>query len=194
MNEDLELKDSIYELCTQYPEATIQLRGMGITIEDLINIAVANLDNLFNDPSLRSTYTDAIVSDCNEKRIKRIANKKQLSPTDIEFLMQQMDNTDDWNDSDDIDNEMLEGYAKNLKNYLYTYKEEATQIDPSIDPNEQHIGPMAQDIEKVAPDCVKETKEGVKVVDGNRLALVNAGVIGDLARRLLHLEKEAVNG
>ena len=52
---------------------------------------------------------------------------------------------------------------------------------------------MAQDIEQVAPDCVKETDKGVKVVDGNRLALVNAGVIGDLARRLLHLE-EVVNG
>lgn len=35
---------------------------------------------------------------------------------------------------------------------------------------------------------VKETPEGVKTVDGNRLALVNAGVIGDLARRLIALE------
>ena len=88
---------------------------------------------------------------------------------------------------------MLDKYAQHLHNYLYTYKESAKQVDPSIDPSEKHIGPMAQDIEQVAPDCVKETDQGVKVVDGNRLALVNAGVIGDLARRLLHLE-EVVNG
>ena len=63
-------------------------------------------------------------------------------------------------------------------------------VDPSIDPEEVHRGPMAQDIEKVAPDCVRETPDGIKVVDGNRLALVNAGVIGDLARRLIALENK----
>ena len=59
--------------------------------------------------------------------------------------------------------------------------------------NMDTIVAMAQDIEKVAPDCVKETSQGVKVVDGNRLALVNAGVIGDLARRLIELE-DKING
>ena len=91
-------------------------------------------------------------------------------------------------DDEGVTDEMLEGYAKHLRNYLYTYKDEAQGIDPSIDPEEEHAGPMAQDIEKVAPDCVKETPEGVKTVDGNRLALVNAGVIGELSRRVLELE------
>lgn len=87
----------------------------------------------------------------------------------------------------------VEGYAEHLKNYLYTYKPEATAIDDAIDPNEEHIGPMAQDIENVAPDCIKETPEGVKTVDGSRLALVNAGVIGELSRRLLQLEKRMLS-
>lgn len=88
-----------------------------------------------------------------------------------------------WEDS------ILQSYADYIRNYLYTYKPEATAIDSSIDPNEEHIGPMAQDIEKVAPDCIVE-KEGVKTVDGNRLALVNAGAIADLARKVEELELE----
>ncbi len=87
----------------------------------------------------------------------------------------------------------IEGYAEHLKNYLYTYKPEATAIDGTIDPNEEHIGPMAQDIENVAPDCIKETPDGVKTVDGGRLALVNAGVIGEISRRLLQLEKRMLS-
>lgn len=95
-------------------------------------------------------------------------------------------------DTEDIANwseDMLNNYALYLYNYIYSYKPEATNVDPSIDPNEMHVGPMAQDIEKVAPDCVKETESGVKVVDGDRLALVNAGTLGELARRMIRLEK-----
>lgn len=87
-------------------------------------------------------------------------------------------------DSDDI----VTKYAANLKNYLYQYKPEATTVDSSINPEENQIGIMAQDLEKVNPACVKETPEGVKVVDAERLALMNAGVIADLARRLEALE------
>ena len=73
-----------------------------------------------------------------------------------------------------------------------TYKPEATEIDPSIDPEEQHIGIIAQDIEKINPACIKETEEGVKTVDTGRLTLMNAGAIGDLARRLKALEEKIV--
>lgn len=88
-----------------------------------------------------------------------------------------IEESDLWEDS------ILQEYADYIYNYLYTYKQEATKIDSSIDPNEEHVGPMAQDIEKVAPDCIIE-KNGVKTVDGNRLALINAGAIADLARKL----------
>jgi len=79
--------------------------------------------------------------------------------------------------------ETLDGYARFIKNSVYTYKPEAMEIDPEIDPTEQHIGPMAQEIEKVNPACIVETPEGVKTVDTGRLALMNAGAIGDLARQ-----------
>lgn len=88
---------------------------------------------------------------------------------------------DSWGDED---GSLLGAYANNIKNYVYNYKPEATQVDPNIDPNQEHIGPMAQDIEQVNPACVKETPEGVKTVDTSRLAMMNAGVIGDLAREI----------
>jgi hypothetical protein len=82
----------------------------------------------------------------------------------------------------------VDKYAAYIHNYLYKYKPEATEIDPSIDPNEDHIGPMAQDIEKVNPACIEETEDGVKTVDTGRLALMNAGVIAQLARDVKELK------
>ena len=147
---------------------------------------------------------DERVSDFNMKLLKGIANKKgKLSPEEAWFAAQMAGRSDsgmhpfmDMGDDDDggATEEQLEKYAEFLRNYLYTYKDEAQDIDPSIDPEEEHVGPMAQDIEKVAPDCVKETPEGVKTVDGQRLALVNAGVIGELARRVLELEAKLNGG
>ena len=95
------------------------------------------------------------------------------------------DNYDSWGDED---GSILGAYADNIKNYVYNYKPEATQVDPTIDPNQEHIGPMAQDIEQVNPACVKETPEGVKTVDTSRLAMMNAGAIGDLAREIQDLK------
>jgi hypothetical protein len=84
-------------------------------------------------------------------------------------------------------------YAEHIHNALYKYKPEAQEIDPEIDPDQEHIGPMAQEIEKVNPACVVETKEGVKTVDTGRLALMNAGVIADLARDIKKLEAEVAS-
>jgi hypothetical protein len=117
-----------------------------------------------------------------------LSEEDSLSPEDLQVVCNCMDN-DDFED-EEFDNGLAELYAKHIRNYLYKYKPEAKNIDSSIDPNEQHVGPMAQDIEKVAPDCVKETENGTKVVDGDRLALVNAGVIADLVRRLDALEEK----
>ena len=95
---------------------------------------------------------------------------------------------DDYDSWGDEDGSILGAYADNIKNYVYNYKPEATQVDPNIDPNQEHIGPMAQDIEQVNPACVKETPEGVKTVDTGRLAMMNAGAIGDLAREIQDLK------
>ena len=170
--------------------------------EELNGLFVRFLEEQLSDPDskLSQLYydleADDIVSDINMKELSRIANKKSsLTPDEVCFLSFMAGSDDDGYDplggkDDDggATEEQLEKYAEFLRNYMYTYKDEAQEIDPSIDPKEEHVGPMAQDIEKVAPDCVKETPEGVKTVDGERLALVNAGVIGELARRVLELE------
>lgn len=91
-------------------------------------------------------------------------------------------------DGDIWTDDTMDKYADFIQNYVYTYKPEATEIDPSIDPEEEHIGPMAQDIEKVNPACIKETPKGVKEVDTGRLAMMNAGVLADVIRRLEALE------
>ena len=112
----------------------------------------------------------------------------KFTPEDAEMLAKEIGDYDpDYNferDGDFWQDSVLNGYAEYIQNYLYNYKNEATALDPSIDPSEDQIGPMAQDIEQVNPACVKETPEGVKTVDTSRLAMMNAGVIGDLAREI----------
>lgn len=110
---------------------------------------------------------------------------KQQGPFHLNNRDYDPNDYDNWNDEDDS---ILGAYADNIKNYVYNYKPEATQVDPNIDPNQEHIGPMAQDIEQVNPACVKETPEGVKTVDTSRLAMMNAGAIGDLAREIQDLK------
>jgi hypothetical protein len=136
------------------------------------------------------------VSDERCKRIKAkfdAGGEDALTEDDLYFLA---DRAGDFNgksifdkDRDSWSDDIIDGYAEHIRNYLYNYKPGTEEIDPRIDPDEEHIGPMAQDIEKVNPACIKETPEGVKTVDTGRLAMMNAGVIGDLARRLLVLEQ-----
>lgn len=162
-------------------------------LESEMSNPTSELSQVFNDLA-----ADDIVSDYNMKIVRDIANKgSDLSPEETYFLSYMAGRDEGsqhpfedigYDDDGGATSEQLEKYAEFLRNYLYTYKDEAQDIDPSINPNEEHVGPMAQDIEKVAPDCVKETPEGVKTVDGERLALVNAGVIGELARRVMELE------
>ena len=120
----------------------------------------------------------------------------RCSREDFDWLLSRLGNKFNYNDreydnqvDEGWDNDVLQAYADHIRNYVYTYKPEATQIDSRIDPNQEHIGPMAQDIEQVNPACVKETPEGVKTVDTARLAMMNAGAIGDLARELRELSK-----
>lgn len=165
----------------------------GEFIEEQMSDPTSELSQIYNE-----LMADDIISDWDMKLVKEIANKNApLSPEEAWFVSQMAGRDDDgdhpfndmgYDDDGGATEEQLEKYAEYLRNYLYTYKDEVQSIDPSIDPKEEHVGPMAQDIEKVAPDCVKETPEGVKTVDGQRLALVNAGVIGELARRVMELE------
>jgi len=83
--------------------------------------------------------------------------------------------------------DILDQYAKYVHNYEYTYNNEAKKIDPNTDTKKHHIGPMAQDLEKVNPATVNQDKSGYKTVDTGRLALMNAGAIAELARKVERL-------
>ena len=138
------------------------------------------------------------LSDIRMKHIKEdFDNYGRCSSKDFDWLLRRIGklkyndreydpfNEADW--EDDTDSSVLNAYADHIRNYVYTYKPEAVEIDSRIDPEQEHIGPMAQDIEQVNPACVKETADGVKTVDSARLAMMNAGAIGELARQLNEL-------
>ena len=138
------------------------------------------------------------LSDIRMKHIKEdFDNYGRCSSKDFDWLLRRIGklkhnnreydpfNEADW--EDDTDSSVLNAYADHIRNYVYTYKPEAVEIDSHIDPEQEHIGPMAQDIEQVNPACVKETADGVKTVDSARLAMMNAGAIGELARQLNEL-------
>lgn len=173
------------------------------------------VDNIFNmgkklvsDEDMKhveySKFCDGVRQRLSDARMKNIRDHYEQYgmpefPQDLDWLMEKAgsftrgDKTydpsaEDWG-GDEKDESVLNDYANYIRNYVYTYKPEAQNIDPSIDPNDEHIGPMAQDIEQVNPMCVNETPEGVKTVDTSRLAMMNAGAIGDIARQLKDIQE-----
>lgn len=133
----------------------------------------------------------------SDERLKRITgdlnNKKGLRNLDDFLYLTAAScykDVDIANDEYDYDDSVLDGYAKHIRNYAYNYNDKAKEIDPSIDTSVEHIGPMAQDIEKVIPSAVIEDESGYKKVDTARLALANAGAIGDLARENREMKQE----
>lgn len=160
-------------------------------IEGLVN-QIKDIDtNAYTQ--LQNAYGAAVLSDIEEKHVIKLASRgAPFSDEEMMFLMR-MAGPDEkghsYKDEDEWDDSVLNDYAEHLRNYLYTYKQEAKNIDPSIDPNEEHIGIMAQDLEQVNPACVRETPDGTKVVDTSRLALMNAGAIADLAREMKDIKE-----
>jgi len=80
---------------------------------------------------------------------------------------------------------MIKQVAESINNYTYHYKPGVGE-DPSV----EYSGPMAQELLQVDGyrSCVFEGPDGLLKVDTGRLALVNAGMISDLLKRLLFLE------
>ena len=168
--------------------------------EDYDKVAQTNTQDVVKDPPSDSRVKDIkkCLCDARMKWIKEDWDRDgRPSREDMIWLINQQGpfhhndrdyDPNDYDSWDDEDGSILGAYADNIKNYVYNYKPEATKVDPNIDPNQEHIGPMAQDIEQVNPACIKETPEGVKTVDTGRLAMMNAGVIGDLAREVQDLK------
>lgn len=130
-----------------------------------------------------------IISDEEAKNITGMCDKQKLKEAiaergppfndrDIEAFIEDGDDEGD-------EQPIIDKYAQFIKNYQYNYNDKALAVDPSIDTEQVHIGPMAQDIEQVNPACVVEDpKTGMKEVDAGRLALMNAGAIAELARKI----------
>jgi hypothetical protein len=80
--------------------------------------------------------------------------------------------------------------AEKIQNYLYHYKPGFGE-----NPNVEYSGPMAQDLLKVDGyrSAVYQDENGLLEVDAARLAMTNAGLISDLAKRVIMLE-ELVQG
>lgn len=81
---------------------------------------------------------------------------------------------------------MIEG----IDNYVYTYTDEAKEAYPDQTNGDVNIGPMAQDLEKnpITASAVKEDENGIKHVDGTRLALDAIAMISDMSKRISELE------
>lgn len=115
--------------------------------------------------------------------------KEIFTPERVKELLAMIGKDKDFNEEAAIDDTVLQGYADHIHNYLYTYNEEALKLDPETDLEQEHIGPMAQDLEKVNPATViVDPESGYRSVDTGRLALMNAGAIAELARRMEDLE------
>jgi len=124
------------------------------------------------------------LSDCRMKHIRAAFDTfGKPSQEDYAWLTQRAGDYDFGSD-DTEDDTVLKGYADFIRNYVYNYKPEAQEISPDNDPSVTHIGPMAQDIEKVNPACIHKDENGIESVDTGRVAMMNAGAIGDIARSL----------
>ena len=153
-----------------------------------------------SDEDLKNIHRQ--LSDCRIKWIKHDWDTYgRPSKKDFEWLLNNLqDDQIGIKEGDNFeDDTVLKGYAENIRNYVYNYKPEAMAISPDNDPSVTHIGPMAQDIEKVNPACISKDENGIESVDTGRVAMMNAGAIGDIARSLEDIKTrlarlEAVNG
>lgn len=88
------------------------------------------------------------------------------------------------NITDNVDH--ISKLAEDIGTYYYTYKNPEY---PGAD-DKEHINTTAQELEKcpVTADAVEEDENGIKHVDGGRLALDAIAIISDLSRRMAALE------
>ena len=82
--------------------------------------------------------------------------------------------------------DLLAEVAEEINNYTYHYK-------PGVgeDPGIEYSGPMAQELLQVdgyRSTVIENPETGLLEVDTDRLAMVNAGMIADLAKRLMLIE------
>ena len=79
---------------------------------------------------------------------------------------------------------------EDLDTYVYEYKDEAQEAFPNETNDKVNIGPTAQDLEKnpLTSQSVDTDENGIKHVNGGKLALAAISAISDLSKRLSELE------
>ena len=86
----------------------------------------------------------------------------------------------------------LIGAIADLNEYVYRYKEGATEIDPNATPDEVHVGPIAQELKAnpVTEACVEEDPlSGYLKVDTKQLSLAEMSILSAMAKRIEDIEK-----
>lgn len=92
----------------------------------------------------------------------------------------------------DMGDDILNAF-RNIRSVEFNYTPEAieeskTEILPGVDKDE-HIGVIAQDVEKVFPETVTDNGSGHKLVDTKELTMANTAAIAELARQLKELKE-----
>lgn len=93
----------------------------------------------------------------------------------------------------DMGDDILEAF-RNIRSVGFNYTPEAieeskTEILPGVD-NDDHIGVIAQDVEKVFPDSVTDNGSGHRLVDTKELTMANTAAIAELARQLNEIKEK----
>lgn len=77
--------------------------------------------------------------------------------------------------------------------YRFRYKEGADKIDPNATPDKEHVGVMAQDLQKnpaISESVVEQDPSGYLTVNTKELTTNNTALISELAKRLILLESK----
>jgi hypothetical protein len=140
--------------------------------------------------------------------LKPMIKQEQQYKTDVEALNDRMNGQTSGNNvpsdvclkkffySDDDntfhDSDILDAY-KQLQAITFTYKPEATELDPTQDTQTVHVGLKAQDIE-AQPELASAVKEdpesGYKMVDTREMTMQNAAAISEIAKKLDELTQK----
>ena len=78
-----------------------------------------------------------------------------------------------------------------VREFEYRTEEEITELDGKIDKIDKQgvqVGVIAQEIQKILPNCVKETSQGVLIVDSDNLTWHLIKAVQELTARLEALE------
>lgn len=93
----------------------------------------------------------------------------------------------------DMGDDILDAF-RNIRSVEFSYTPEAieeakTEILPGVDTDE-HMGVIAQDVEKAFPETVEDNGSGHKLVDTKELTMANTAAIAELARQLKEIEEK----